>query len=134
MALYGHMNEFNPDQENIADYLDRLSFYLEANGVTEDKQKKAILLTVIGAVQFRLLKDLSAPATPKDKSYDRVNPVPERSSYSCTSKIFVPCKIRKYSRCKQPNKTITEFLQHCADYQNSAYLVRISRSDCLRDL
>ena len=40
MALYGHMNEFNSDYENIVDYLDRLSFKLEANRTTGGETKE----------------------------------------------------------------------------------------------
>ena len=67
MALYSQIKEFNHTEETIYDSLDRLCFYLEANEVTVDAKKRAVLLTVIGPQQFRLLKDLSAPAKPTDK-------------------------------------------------------------------
>ena len=53
MALYGQIKEFNQSEENIKDYLDRIEFYLEANSVTVNSKKRAILLTVIGPQQFR---------------------------------------------------------------------------------
>ena len=108
MALYGHINEFNQDQENIADYLDRLSFYLEANSVTEENKKKAILLTVIGPVQFRLLKDLSAPHTPKDKTYDELTKFLKDHHSPAPPKFL--CRAKFEARCKQPNETISEFV------------------------
>ena len=69
MALYGHIGEFHQDEESIHNYLDRLSFYLEANAVEDVAKQRAILLTVIGPQQFRLLKDLCSPAKPADKTF-----------------------------------------------------------------
>ena len=109
MALCGHMIEFDSDQENIAYYyLDRLSFYLEAKVVTEEKQKKAILLTVIGPVQFRLLKDLSAPNTPKDKSYGDLIKFLKDNHSPAPPKLL--CRAKFEARCKQPNETIAGFV------------------------
>ena len=62
MALYGQIKEFKKRQF-MTIWID--CFYLEANEVTVDAKKRAVLLTVIGPQQFRLLKDLSAPAKPQ---------------------------------------------------------------------
>ncbi len=70
MALYGQIKEFDANDEIIQDYLERLSFYLEANNVTIEAKKRAVLLTVIGPQQFRLLKDLCAPASLTTKSFN----------------------------------------------------------------
>ena len=69
MALYGHIHEFNQTEENINGYLDRLDFYLEANNVSAPEKKRAILLSVVGPQQFRLLKDLAAPNKRAEKSF-----------------------------------------------------------------
>lgn len=69
MALFGKIDEFVPSKEKFSDYEERLQFYLEANSVTEDSKKRAILLTVIGAHQYRLLKDLCAPRLITEKSF-----------------------------------------------------------------
>ena len=82
------MPEFDSTTDAINDYLERLSFYLEANEVTGESKKRAILLTVIGQKQFRLLKDLSAPDSPSNKSFevlcqllkDHHSPAPPKSS------------------------------------------------------
>ena len=68
MVLYGHISDFKPSEGTINDYLDSLDFYLEANEVTKVSKKKAILLTVVGPQQFRLLKDLTLPEKPADKT------------------------------------------------------------------
>ena len=70
MALYGKITEFKPSEGTINDYFDRLDFFLEVNEVIEVSNNRAILLTVVGPQQFRLLKDLTAPEKPADKTYD----------------------------------------------------------------
>ena len=43
-AAYGHLSEFQPQRENVFDYL---ALYFKVNGVAEDTQM-AVLLTAIG--------------------------------------------------------------------------------------
>ena len=47
----------------------RIDNYFEANEITEDNRKRAILLTVCGGKIYRLMRDLLSPALPKDKKY-----------------------------------------------------------------
>ena len=71
-ALFGNIEQFNPKTEIFSEYVERLGFYFEANSVTDIKKKKAIFLTLIGPSQYRLLKDLTAPSTIAEKSYDEL--------------------------------------------------------------
>ena len=64
----GRVREFNPQEENITSYLERLQLYFEVNGVPEDKQVPA-LLTVVGAKVYGTLHSLVAPILPKDKDF-----------------------------------------------------------------
>ena len=73
MSLHRIIKEFNSTVQNITDYIDRIQFYFEANSVTEDTKKRAVLLTVIGPQQFRLLKDLCAPAKPGTKTFEELS-------------------------------------------------------------
>ena len=65
----GRMQEFEPDTESISAYLERLQMFFEANDIAAEK-KVSVLLTVIGKQNFSLLRNLVAPETPKDKSFD----------------------------------------------------------------
>ena len=67
MATVGHIEAFNPDNELISAYLERVELFFIANGVAEGKQV-ATLLSVIGGKTYALLSDLLAPAKPADKS------------------------------------------------------------------
>ena len=71
-ALFGNIEQFNPKCEIFSEYVERLGFYFEANSVIDINKKKAIFLTLIGPSQFRLLKDLTAPSTIAEKSFDEL--------------------------------------------------------------
>ena len=45
-AAYGHLSKFQPQRENVFDYLEHISLYFEVNGVAEGTQV-AVLLTAI---------------------------------------------------------------------------------------
>ena len=118
MALYGHITEFKPSEGRINDYLDRLDFYLEANQVTEVSKKRAILLTVVGPQQFRLLEDLTAPEKSADKIYDALclllkqHHKPEPPKFLQRAKFDAPLR--------KDNESISEFVaalrklsEHC---------------------
>ncbi len=61
-VVYGRMKPFFPDKESISAYLERLNLYFDANGVAEEK-KVSVLLTVIGAENYTLLRGLVSPTT-----------------------------------------------------------------------
>ena len=66
--VFGRLEAFEPEGENISTYLERVELYFLANGIAEDKQA-SVLLTVIGMKNYGIIKSLVAPAQPKDKSY-----------------------------------------------------------------
>ena len=70
-SFFGQLGPFDPDTDKFCEYEERLTFFFEANNVIDGK-KKAILLSSIGQKQFRLIKDLVAPATLAEKAYDDI--------------------------------------------------------------
>ena len=66
----GRINEYN-ENEDFESYLERFEFWLEANNIDEAK-KAATFLAVVGPKPYKLLKNLIAPAKPKDKTYDQL--------------------------------------------------------------
>ncbi|XP_048590142.1 uncharacterized protein K02A2.6-like [Nematostella vectensis] len=73
MATYGKIDEFDRDSDSWEQYIERLNFYFEANGVTTSdddwKIRRAILLSSVGKKTYKLMSDLLAPAKPGEKSY-----------------------------------------------------------------
>lgn len=54
--------------------MERVDLYFVANEV-DDAKKVPILLSSIGANTYALLSDLTAPATPKEKSFDEISTI-----------------------------------------------------------
>jgi len=66
-ATLGTLQEFQPDAEPIAAYLERVNLYFEANNIKEDKQV-VVLLNAIGSKTYSLLRSLTAPDLPQTKT------------------------------------------------------------------
>jgi len=71
MTSIGQIGEFKPDEERISAYLERIQLFFVANSIADEK-KVAVLLSVIGAKTYALLRDLLAPTKPQDKSFDEL--------------------------------------------------------------
>ena len=63
-------------------YAEQLEFFFVANGVTDSKQKKAVLLTNLPTETYQLAKDLVAPILLREDSltYDTIVERPPRSN------------------------------------------------------
>lgn len=68
-GILGRIEEFNPAQNDLESYTERLEQYFVANEVTTEEKKTAVLLSVIGAKAYEVLKSLIAPDKPSEKSY-----------------------------------------------------------------
>ncbi|XP_045183417.2 uncharacterized protein K02A2.6-like [Mercenaria mercenaria] len=68
MPLFGKISEFQDGQESFLNYEERLVQFFEANEVP-DEELVPVFLSVIGSTAYGVLKNLVAPALPKDKSY-----------------------------------------------------------------
>ena len=58
MATYGKIKPYNPRSDDWVVYEEKLHFYMDANGITDAKKKRSILLTVCGDSTFKLLRSL----------------------------------------------------------------------------
>ena len=63
----GVVGEFQPENETITAYLERVDLFCDVNSVAEEKQVPW-LLNIIGAKTYTLLRTLVAPAQPKQKT------------------------------------------------------------------
>ena len=69
--MFGTLQEFLPDSEPIAAYLERVAVYFDANEVKEDKQVP-VLLSVVGSKVYALLRSLAAPKLPKELPFQEL--------------------------------------------------------------
>ncbi|XP_014876941.1 uncharacterized protein K02A2.6-like [Poecilia latipinna] len=70
----GQMNIFEDGTEDWTTYVERVEQYCLANKV-EDERKVAVLLSVMGAKTYNLLRSLITPAKPVDKSFREITEV-----------------------------------------------------------
>ncbi|KRY17328.1 Transposon Tf2-9 polyprotein [Trichinella patagoniensis] len=104
-----HIEEFdtsNPKEWNS--YASRLMFYLEANKVSADANKRAVLLSSCGSALFKLMESLLSPAKPVERSFDEIISVlndhfAPQPSEIVNRHIF-------YQHKQQPGETVAEFI------------------------
>ena len=97
-----------PSQEEWTQYVERLEHYFVANGISDAAQKKAILLTVIGAAAYKLLRNLVAPEKPGDKEYLALLEAMRQHHSPIPSEIV---QRFKFNSCfRQPGESISTFV------------------------
>ena len=67
MATFGRIEEYS-ESENWGQYIERLGYYFEANGITEAEKKRSIFLTVCGSKCYSLIRNLLSPTKPDEKN------------------------------------------------------------------
>ena len=68
MASLGRVRAFNASSETWVEYTERLGQYFIAKD-TPDEIKRPILLSQVGASTYHLIKSLTAPSQPTEKTY-----------------------------------------------------------------
>ena len=101
-AHFGQIAEFNPDQDNWNNYVERLNFFFVANGITDANKKIPIMLTSCGAVTYKLFKGLTAPSKTSDVLFDNL------CKLMSAHKRPTPNPIVERLRCNTRNRESTE--------------------------
>lgn len=70
-ALIGSINPFDFNTETWTSYQERLEQYFIVNGINDEK-KVAGLLTLLGEKSYGLLRSLTSPLKPSEKTYDEL--------------------------------------------------------------
>ena len=73
MSKVGKIGEYDSKKETWVNYIERAEFYFLANTIEDAAQKKACILTSVGAETYQLIRNLCAPAKPSEKSYAEIN-------------------------------------------------------------
>lgn len=68
MALFGRMDEFNPENEPWSAYVEQ---FFKTYEIAAEKHV-ATLLSVVGATKYGLLRNLVQPDKPRDKTFDKI--------------------------------------------------------------
>ena len=70
-ASIGKIGVFDDTQENWATYIERLEQHFIANGIADNKRVPA-LYNLIGPKTYSLLRDLTAPLKPSNKTFTEI--------------------------------------------------------------
>ncbi|KAJ8938917.1 hypothetical protein NQ314_011293 [Rhamnusium bicolor] len=71
-AIQQRVPEFCPEVDEWQVYQEQLEQNFEANGISDEKIKKAVILSSIGPQTYKLLRDLSHPKLPKEQTYEKL--------------------------------------------------------------
>ena len=77
MALLGTVKEWDSVEEDWTHYIERVKFFFTANDVSMEGKKRAILLSVVGAKHYAVLRGL-AKNKPEGKMFEELCTLLER--------------------------------------------------------
>ena len=69
MANLRKVDKFDASKEELPQYEERLTHFFQANDIDDARKKRVVLLSVVGPVTYKLLRNLLAPAKPGEKTY-----------------------------------------------------------------
>ena len=130
MSLHGTITEFDYENENWIEYKERLDQYYLANDIDDAGKKRAILITVIGAQTYTLLKNLLHPALPSSKTFDELSET--LKTHLCPKPIVIAERYKFYESKQLHGESLTQYtarLRKLSEHCNfGAFL-----DDALRD-
>ena len=107
MAQYGRLQEFQPENEKISAYLERVDLFFDAYDVADPK-KVSILLNNIGVKTYGLLRSLTAPRAPKEKTLAELTTLLQ-SHYEPTP-IVIAERYRFHRRDQTAEESVADYV------------------------
>ncbi len=107
VGLIGRIESFDEAVEPWTSYVERLEQYFEVNNISQDKKVPA-LLTQLGGKSYNLLRNLTAPDKPKNKSYDAL--VKLLSDHLTPKPIVIAERFRFHKRNQKDGESINEYM------------------------
>lgn len=139
MASLGNIEEFDVANPHAWDaYAERLEFYFQANDVTSNEKKRAVLLSVCGPKTYGVVRSLISPDTPATKSYVEIVGLLKNHFSPKPSEIYQRFKFHR--RNQQDQESVAEYIaelrrlaEHC-NFGNNLDLTLRDRFVCgMRD-
>ena len=106
-ASIGKIEEFDSATEDWRSYLERLEHYLGANRIKEEV-KTAAFLSCIGKRTFGLLRALTAPKKPGEKSYEEL--VEILTKHLAPKPLVIAERYRFHKRDQKEGETVREYV------------------------
>ena len=104
----GKVCEFNLNEDDWNTYIEQLEFFFEANRISDESQRKAILLSSCGITMHKLFKGLTAPSKPGEKSFDELKQLMLHHQNPCPNMIAKCFKFN--SRVRNANESVSMFV------------------------
>ena len=107
MSTFGKIDEFQVN-DDWSQYIERLGHYFTANDISDTVKQKSILLSVVGAVTYKLIHNLSVPNLPGTKSYEEL--VELVKYYLCPQPNIIVQRCLFNSRTRQREESVATFV------------------------
>lgn len=129
MALIGHIGEFDNTTDQWQSYKERLEQFVAANDVADEK-RVPVLLSVIGGRTYELLRTLTAPQRPAEKTFEELCTVLE--NHLAPRPLVIAERFRFHKRHQRKDENVSDF---CVAIQKLAEHCQFGTtlSDTLRD-
>ncbi|XP_026006848.1 synaptotagmin-14 isoform X1 [Astatotilapia calliptera] len=108
MATIGTLVAFDPKNQTWDEYTEILEQFFVANGIDDAEKQRAILISVVGAATYSLMRNLLSPAKPKDKTFQELVLLMKNHFDPKPSEIVQRYKFD--SRSRKPNETVMEYV------------------------
>ncbi|XP_062864462.1 uncharacterized protein K02A2.6-like [Trichomycterus rosablanca] len=108
MATIGNLTAFDSKSQIWDEYCEVLEQFFIANGISEEEKKRAILISVVGAATYSLMRNLLSPVKPSEKSYAELVSLLKNHFNPRPSEIVQRFKFD--SRTRKATETVTEFV------------------------
>ncbi|XP_030580469.1 uncharacterized protein K02A2.6-like [Archocentrus centrarchus] len=108
MATIGTLAPYDPKSQTWDEYSEILEQFFAANGITNADRQKAILISVVGASTYSLMRNLLSPAKPKDKTFQELVTLMKNHFEPKPSEIVQRYKFD--SRNRKPSETVMEYV------------------------
>ena len=122
--MIGRIEEFCPETEKFAAYIERVEFFFAANEIPADK-KVPVLLSAIGGKTYGLLRDLVAPANPKNKSFGEI--VDAIQAQYEPKPLIIAERFNFHRRDQLPGETVATYIAELRRLATKVFLWSASR-------
>ena len=106
-VVFGQLDAFDPESDNVVAYLERVDLFFTANDIGPDKQV-SVFLTVVGSRNYALIKSLTAPTLPQEKSYEDLKAV--LLAHFRPKPLLIAERFRFYQRNQAAGESVHDFL------------------------
>ena len=111
-GIIGHIQEFQPENELLSSYLERVQLFFIANDVVEEK-KVAVFLSVIGSKTYSLLRNLLAPNLQQNQAYAAL--METLKKHFEPKPVVIAERFHFHSRNQAIGETISTYLAELVD-------------------